>query len=447
MDNQFYNNNSFKRVAILFITLIGLVVGIILGQIQFIFLLFAAVYAIFIANRFPLFTIFLFIFTQVWPLFLQMTKFPIELTVLGVFRPSDLVVLSMAGAIFYNLIVNKLTQRKIFSVLGLLISIFSFWIIYEILRNYSVYGLSAPGEFRYRYLILVVPLYISLFLSGAKHRKKLFTILIIFSLILPLFLLPVIGSLKGWGVGPSNRFYPASISLGLFYGLIALIIGRKYKLIWVRSIVAWLISIPVLALILIDSHRSVWVAAFIALLMLFLLKEIRIPSLTRYIPVLFFLILIVIMVASWAGLDVVDYVITRASEIIHPQATDGTAAWRLEQWRVAMLSFQRSPIQGVGFGGYWETGVSPHSLYVQTLVKLGLVGMFLYAVIIFTLIFKMVQWIKKRRNKPIPELGIVITSLVILVAGHAFYSVYAFEEYTWLFLGLGMSVVNWNKSI
>ena len=54
-----------------------------------------------------------------------------------------------------------------------------------------------------------------------------------------------------------------------------------------------------------------------------------------------------------------------------------------------MTKFYDSPIIGEGFGGYWglsgmpgDLGVQPHNLYVQTLVKLGAVGMVLYLIII-----------------------------------------------------------------
>ena len=65
------------------------------------------------------------------------------------------------------------------------------------------------------------------------------------------------------------------------------------------------------------------------------------------------------------------------------------ASWRLVQWKEQMTKFYDSPIIGEGFGSYWgfsgnpgDLGVQPHNLYVQTLVKLGTVGMLLYLIII-----------------------------------------------------------------
>lgn len=410
------------------------------------FLFIGAIFILVFVYYYPLVLVAFYVFIIIIPNIINQFANFILPTFSNVLRVSDLVVLLMLFGIIIKLFSLIFKNKRKISLLEILIMLFSFWLFYEIMRNMSVYGLSAPGEFRYRYMILIVPVYISVFFKEQINQNRLFIILIFYSLISPLVFLPIIGSNSGWDVGPTNRFFSASLSLGLLYGLLSIFLGKKYKLVNINSILLWLLSIPIVALILVDSHRSVWVASFITLLMLILLKEIDLGLMVRYIPALFFLILIVISIASLAGLDVIDYVATRGSEIFKPQATEGTAAWRLEQWRIAMHSFQRSPIQGIGFGGYWETGFSPHSLYVQTLVKLGLVGMFLYAGIVITLFVKMYLWLKYHCNKTLHEQAIVTTSLIILLAGHAFYSVYAFEEYTLLFVGLGMSVVNWNKS-
>jgi O-antigen ligase len=439
------NKFEIRRIVFLIISLFFLILFLIVDRKIILLLALATIIVMIISLKYPVVMVVLFTITEVWPALLRNTPTPFE-PYIGVFRPSDLIVLLMVGAILYKIIFVRKIIRSTFSLLGLIILLFSLWNFYEIFRNYPLFGFSAPGEFRYRYLILAVPLYINLFFYSNKQRKNLFGFLIFSSLILPILIIPVIGSLKGWGVGPESRFFHASISLGLVIGLISLFIGKKYKLVYIHTIIVWIISIPILALILIDSHRSVWVAGVIGLIILFLLKEIQIQSLIRYFYVFFFIILIVIMVASLTGLDVFNYVVYRANEIFAPhQVTGGTAAWRLNQWNIALLSFKNSPIQGIGFGGYWETGVSPHSLYVQTLVKLGLVGMVLYAVIVFVLFLQMWHWIKINRNKNFPEISIVVVGLTTLFIGHAFYTVYAFEYYVWMFVGLAMSVVSWKK--
>ena len=105
--------------------------------------------------------------------------------------------------------------------------------------------------------------------------------------------------------------------------------------------------------------------------------------------------------------------------------------------------FYAAPIAGQGFGGYWgvsgklgDLGISPHSLYVQTLVKLGIVGMLLYLVIILKIFDKLRRTIARYKMEANPEMAILITGMVVLITSHAFYLVYAFEYYSLLFIGL-----------
>ncbi|MDD5369033.1 MAG: O-antigen ligase family protein [Anaerolineaceae bacterium] len=429
------------RAGIIAISLLLLIILIIAGQLVPLALVMAVGIGVIIASQFPMLTVISFLLVAVYPtLFMMTPNFNPDYGVIGggLFA-SDVIVICMAGAIILQVLRKREVQEMARSFTGLLILFFSLWLAYEIIRNYPVYGLSAPGEFRFRYLILIVPVYIGLFFPSAERRRGLFRLLIFSALILTLCVVPVIGTLKGWGVGPENRFFPSHISLGLVYGLIALLIARKYGMIRISAFVIWIICIPILVLVLVDSHRSVWVAGVIALAMLIWLKEFRLSSIIRYLPLVLLVVGLVFAVATTAGLDVPSYIISRASEIITPEATNGTAAWRLNQWDIEMQSFNKSPVQGIGFGGYWITGVEPHSLYVQTLVKLGAVGLFLYIAVIICLFFKMFSWFKVHRKEATPELAIVVVALTVLVAGHAYYSVYALEAYTWLFVGLGMA--------
>ncbi|MBA4384899.1 MAG: hypothetical protein C0410_09190 [Anaerolinea sp.] len=243
-------------------------------------------------------------------------------------------------------------------------------------------------------------------------------------------------------MGPESRFFPAAISLGLVFGTIALFLAKKYRLFRLNPIFLFLITLPTLFLILVDSHRSVWVAAIVALLALIWLKEIKLPRLPLYILPLFFVVVIVWIVATHGGLNVFEYLLTRGSEIIAPEAQAGTAAWRLAQWGLQMQVFSGSPVTGIGFGGYWEvSGVSPHNVYVQTLVKLGSIGLILYLAIALRIFFSMRSWIIRHRTFQTSDMAIVVVALVVLLTSHAFYGFYAFEEYSWLFIGLGIAAI------
>src|SRR3990170_2770006 len=233
---------------------------------------------------------------------------------------TDIALLSMAGAIFLEtLTIKRKVSKQNSSGLSIYIIFFALWLFFEILRNVKEYGLSAPGEFRYRYFILVLPLYINLFFSSVEERKKLFKVLIFFSILFTLACIPIIGILKGWSIGPESRFLPSSISLGLVYGLVAIFLGKKYGLLKLSSVYLWIISIPVGIVILIDSHRSVWLALLVLLLSLILLKEIRFGKVLSWSIPSILIGLVIWIVASSFGFNMIEYITTRGSAFINPQ--------------------------------------------------------------------------------------------------------------------------------
>ena len=122
------------------------------------------------------------------------------------------------------------------------------------------------------------------------------------------------------------------------------------------------------------------------------------------------------------------------------------------QWKTQMAKFYASPIIGEGFGGYWgasglrgDLGVQPHNLYVQTLVKLGSIGMLFYTIIIVKLFFKFISSLKKYKVKEDMDMPILVVGIVTLIASHVFYVAYSLEYYSLLFIGLGVSSIKSNK--
>jgi O-antigen ligase len=419
------------------------------NQLTLIALVPVMVFALLVIMRSPTLMVVAFLAVAIWPVLLIQTPGfnPDYGAVGGGFIASDLVLLLMAAQIGLQLLLSHRLRARVSSWQGIFIGLFGLWLAYEIIRNVDQYGLSAPGEFRFRYLILVVPIYIATSFRSQAIRLRLLRLLIFSAVVLPLLVLPLVGTLKGWSVGPENRFFNAQTSLGMVYGLIALFIAKKYRLIRVSSTFMWLGTVPVLALVLVDSHRSVWLASLIALGVLVWFKQIKLRLITRYLPILLLLALIVLGIATTSGLDVGDYIATRAGEVLNPGATPGTVTWRLNQWAVELQAFTNSPLAGDGFGGYWITGIQPHNYYVQTLAKLGIVGLGLYVLNIIGVFRALRCWRKIHISPSEPEMALVITGLVALVAGHAFYVAYSLEAYTWLFVGLGAAVVvNWKHA-
>ncbi len=403
---------------------------------------------IFIAYRVPILTVLTLIVLAILPSIFQMVPgYSEDWTNLGGgIRIQDMIMVSMLGAIFLKLFFSvreKSLQNKL--GLSLLVILLGVWILFEIARNVGMYGLSALGEFRFRYLILSVPLYVCIFFAQEDERRGLFKMLIAFALFLPILCVPIIGHLKGWSVGADSRFFPGLISLGLLYGVIALSLGQKYNLVRINGALYWLIIVSVGLMILFDTHRSVWLSGIVAAITLSAMKEIPYRKIMTWSLLIIISVVIVYSVASEFIMSStkttpVDFIFERSSDIVKfSEGYKNTASWRVAKWKMEMKKFYAAPIAGVGFGGYWGLsgeGISPHSLYVETLVKLGIVGMLLYLIIVLKIFDKLRRTIARYKVEADAEMAILITGIVVLIASHAFYSVYTFEYYSLLFIGL-----------
>ena len=429
-----------------------------LFQLTFIVLLAGCVS---IAFRLPLITVFLLIILAVLPAVFQMIpNYSEEWMKVGFgIRIPDVVMVSMLGAVILKVIFRAkgLSARNNLN-LSVYILLFGLWISFEVARNVSVYGLSAPGEFRYRYLVLSTTLYITLFFSSTEKRKKLINLLIVSSLFFPIMCVPIIGQLKGWSIGPGARFFPASISLGLLYGLLALSFGKKYKIIKINEILYWFIFIISGLMIIIDSHRSVWIATVAVGAALFWIKENNYSKKMNNTLLTVFSIIIILTLTNQVLIlktkaNLFDYITGRTSDLVKlDESYNNTASWRMAQWKAQMAKFYASPIIGEGFGGYWgfsgipgDLGVFPHSLYVQTLVKLGMVGMMLYFIIMGKIFVNLKRTLSKFKIKNDPDIPILVLGFVIIVASHVFYIAYSYEYYSLLFIGLGIACLQDKK--
>ena len=373
----------------------------------------------------------------------------------------DIVLGSMIVAVFIRICLSTQKERiakfesaRFGFVVGKYVTLFVLWFIFEIVRNIKLYGLSAPGEFRSHYLILALPLYISIFFDTAKKRVSLFKLTIFISCFLPFLLIPVIGDLKGWSIGPESRFFHAFISIGILYGIFASALACKYGLIKIPKMLLWLGSSASALILILDSHRSVWFAAVILFFLTLWFKEVQIRKLQRnflfYIAAFFCIIFVASnLITSVMDTGLIDFVVERSGDVFKIGETDNTTtSWRVAKWRVQLQRLYNSPFIGLGFGGYWgvsglegDVGISPHNLYIQIVVKLGIIGLFLYLMIVANVFRNLKYGFKVLTALKDPETAIIITGIIILLASHAFYMVYSLEDYSLIFIGLSIAVL------
>jgi tetratricopeptide (TPR) repeat protein len=109
--------------------------------------------------------------------------------------------------------------------------------------------------------------------------------------------------------------------------------------------------------------------------------------------------------------------------------------YRYDYWRVAWLEFKDSPLRGQGAGNYddlyflerrtTEDIRQPHSLEMQTLAELGLVGMLFLLLFVGAAIAGL--WRQSRRARQLPE-----RRMVAVAAGGAFVAWLAHTSVDWL---------------
>ena len=326
-----------------------------------------------------------------------------------------------------------------------------------VVRNFGTYGLSAPGEFRTHYLILILPVYIAVILHEKKARLAFFKIFLFFSLFLPLFCLPAIGFIKGWGIGPSNRFYTASTALGILTGMISFLIGRQYGAIKDLFLPLWPVFFIAVMTLIFDSHRSVW---FSGLIMIFVFFQINRGHMldTRFSTILYLIVILTgitiasIATSSFLEIDLLDYIRQRGGEVFQVgYEYNNTWNWRIMQWKQQLVRIKDSPFIGLGFGGYWgltglpgDVGVSPHNLYVKILVKLGILGLCLYLVPVWLIFRYLVKASPQLKAHADPEYALLSCGLVALVGSHVFYMAYSFNFYCLIAIGLSVATIRYN---
>ena len=353
-----------------------------------------AVLSVFVAYQMPSLTLALLLASWIGPTLVQMTPYLRQgtFTVDRVPGPA-LVMLPMAAALVVRLAIGlsgsrvRLREDR-FRSAKVLAAMLIVWLGIEVARNLGSYRLSSIREFANEDLALVIPLYLVAFLRSERSILRAFKAVAVFALVAPVVLIPVIGSMKGWGLGPSDRFYPAEVHLGVLFGIVSLLLLKRYGQLNVGWWVLYLGTFVGSVLIIVDSHRSVWLSCATVAAVLALLGEIRLQRFWHWGFVALGFTAAGVLALSAAGLDVPRYVATRAAAFVSP-TNDPTSDWRFSLWRQALPAIKEHLLAGQGYGGYytWATSggssidVAPHDTYIQLILKTGVVGLVLAIVL------------------------------------------------------------------
>jgi|GEM_PF-1778592 len=323
-------------------------------------------------------------------------------------------------------------------------SIFMLWMIFELVRSFAMFGVvNALGEFRTYFREIIIIPYVIMFIRSRKDQWKTFQVLLWSMLFLIL-----VGFFRG---GYVHRFrfeaYAKWLyqhgSLGLVWGTLALYLTHKFGF-WRRSNALFLIIIfSSLGLTVIASHRSVWLAAFIALGMLVLMGYFKFSNIVKMGAVLFIAALVINF--TYSEIDLVGFVQERLIALTDP-TEDETANWRYLVWQDALEQSKAFILEGKGLGNYFSTRlpngavveVMLHNQYIQLIYQVGVIGLVLYLAFLIQM-YRRLRTTYRETHDPFYQM-IALLNMVIIVAVSAYYIAYEYEPFTWLFVGLGLSV-------
>ena len=449
-----WRGRMVQRLGILLAYLAGLaaLAGLIVsGHLMWIAVLVAGGFTIAIAYRYPVLTVAGLVAFAILPLMFLMT--PWQWISNGSFVRVPIVylpLLPLTGAVALRVVVLAAGGRP--AVLPRYMRLTIAWasvlatvMVIGVAMGFTAGPLSAIREFTVSYLSLVIVPYMALFLRSRHDITRLFAYLALVGVGVPLLLLPLMGQLKGWGIGEQARFYPSAVHMGILLGLIAIYLIQARERAW--RIVFVIVLLPSVFLIIVDSHRSVWLAAGVSLVVLMATGRIKLERFWKW----GFVTVLVIVLAGTAlaavGKDPVGYVASRGAAFSDPNA-DATASWRLEVWRSAFQQGRQHPVLGEGFGSYFDfrlasggsVTVAPHNLYVETFLKLGLIGLVAFVGAAVALLAALAgAWKQARRSGAVDLEPIILMGLLAGCALLAYGLVYSLEAYTLLFIGLGLA--------
>ncbi|MDZ4180165.1 MAG: O-antigen ligase family protein [Coriobacteriia bacterium] len=362
----------------------------------------------------------------------------------GGVRISDLILVGMWGASAAWMVGRRDVTRAERLFLTVSLALVAVMLV-AVVRNWGVYGLSAFGEFRSRYLIIGLPVYLALGLDSPAIRSWLAKLLAGAPIIGVLLGLPLVASVFGWGFGAATRFYPSSVSLAILLASMFIYLSDSRYQSSPRILLYGVYALVGFVLIK-DAHRSVWLVAAVCLALLVNQREVKIARALPWVLGTLLTVVVAILAARSLGTETLAYLVERAGAFLNP-AGDRSSYWRLSVWGAYVQPFLQSPLLGHGFGGYWEAYVpelggrvvtSPHSMYVQTLVKTGLIGL---GVLLgwFVSVFRALSSGLREQRISGTSRAVLMLGLLGVAASLAYGSVYPLDLWPLAWIGLALA--------
>jgi hypothetical protein len=323
---------------------------------------------------------------------------------------------------------------------------YPFLIVFLILVVISVvvytpyFGKMAIGEARKSYFCFLFPI---LALSSIKTVADLHRLLAA-AVVLALGV-SLIGYLLLF-TQPSVRTDFRAISAGgaliLLFATFAVVIAHSNGVVIIRRHLDNLMVFSFLPLIFMTHHRTVFLAATIGVVLLYAMHANRMVFMLKAV-VLGTICLTAVYIIFVTNARFERLFLTALAGILQP-SSDETGAWRLAAWREQLFTLSESQwLFGKGLGSYydWYYGlehiqVGPHDGYVQIVLKLGLVGLLVYA--LFAVRFFRQMFLARKTLSRGPYRAYIEIGLVNVAAAHALMTGYDIPLIVLIYYAIGM---------
>src|SRR5262249_33902888 len=229
----------------------------------------------------------------------------------------------------------------------------------------------------------------------------------------------------------------------------SILIAQSHGMVIANKVVDNVMVGLVVPLIVIAHHRTVFLAAMLGLFILFELHERKLAFALK--AILASAIVFTAISVAFIEIPRFENIFLKAVAGLADPSSDHTGSWRIEAWyrQVTQLS-ERELLLGKGLGSYYswymtmggtvrEVKVDPHDAYVQIILKFGLLGLVIYAVLAFSFLWRMFSVRKTLRFGP-PR-AYMEMSLVNFGAAHAFMSGYSFALIILVWYAIGITAV------
>jgi len=358
----------------------------------------------------------------------------------------DILLIALIIGWFLRAIVNKesLLGGSFLNILILFLIIYTFYSLYngnDYLKDYSLLDINNPRLQTWKNYI-ILPLICLIVLNNIREKKHLKWLL--FLMIAVIFLMgfkffqsfrlvdksSFIDAMREHGtfsyLGPNE--YSAFFSHYIFVVLgILLLIKSKLK----RIFLFLTTSFSLYCIIYLFSRGS-----YLATYLVFALAGVLRKN-------LLIIILVITLFFSWhtfLSSSVVERITMTTNE---NNELDNSAEMRVQVWKSSMELFNSNRLTGMGFNTFPYLGLplgDAHNLYVKILVEQGVVGLFIFLMIILAALFYSWKLYRRARDDLFKGLGLgFFLCTISLLISNFFgdrWTYVPLGAYYWAFLGL-----------